>query len=82
MGHCVLHLNFDLKTTCNIRHHFHDPVGSLKIEGPLYTFIHRLYISIFSSALCYCTAELLSSVRPSVDIVFSETVKWIDTKFY
>ncbi len=22
------------------------------------------------------------SVRPSVDIVFSETVKWIDTKFY
>ncbi len=42
----------------------------------------------FSFALCYCIAELLSwrgrssSVRrPSVDIVFSETVKWIDTKF-
>ncbi len=43
---------------------------------------------IISSALCYCTAELLSSRgrpsvrRPSVDIVCSETVKWIDTKFY
>ncbi len=49
---------------------------------------------IFSSALCYCTAELLSwrgrsasigrptVVSPSVDIVFSETVKLIDTKFY
>ncbi len=37
----------------------------------------------FSSTLCYCTAELLSSRgRPSVDILFSETVKWIDTKFY
>ena len=23
-----------------------------------------------------------SSVRPSVDIVFSETIKWIDTNFY
>ncbi len=23
-----------------------------------------------------------SVIRPSVDIVFSETVKWIDTKFY
>ena len=44
------------------------------------------YFHFISSALCYCTAELLTwaSVvrRPSVDIVFSETVKWIDTNFY
>ncbi len=42
----------------------------------------------FNSALFYCTAELLSwrgrpsSLRPSVDIVFSETVQWLDTKFW
>ncbi len=40
---------------------------------------------VFRSALCYCTTELLSwrgRLRPSVDIVFSETVKWIHTKFW
>ncbi len=44
---------------------------------------------IISSALCYCTAELLSSRgRPSssvralfVDIVFSDTTEWINAKF-
>ena len=37
---------------------------------------------IFSSALCYCTAELLSSRgRPSVTPVFSETIKQINAKF-
>ena len=40
---------------------------------------------IFSSALCYCTGELLSwRGRPSSvrrHVFFSETVKWIDTKF-
>ena len=47
-----------------------------------------------NSALCYCTAELLSSRgrpssnvcrrrrRPFVDITFLETVKWIHTKFW
>ena len=53
--------------------------------------------TVFSSALCYWTAELLSSrerpssvvVRPlpvrclsSVDIVFSDTTEWINAKFW
>ena len=39
-------------------------------------------LAIFSSALCYWTAELLSSVvRPSVNPFFSETVKQINAKF-
>ncbi len=44
---------------------------------------------LFSSALCYCTAELLSSrgrpssVRPSpVDIFFSDTTESINAKFW
>ncbi len=39
--------------------------------------------TIFSSALCYCTAELLSSCgRPSsVKAVFSEPVMQINAKF-
>ncbi len=28
--------DLDFKTTCNIRPHFVDPMGGLKIEGPLY----------------------------------------------
>ncbi len=50
--------------------------------------IYRERMLIFSSALCYCTAELLSSrgrpssaVRPSVKTVFSEPVKHINAKF-
>ncbi len=61
-------------------HHVH-----LVLELP---FI-KYYETIFSSALCYCTAELLSSrgrpsssVRPSVDIVFSEITEWINAKFW
>ncbi len=43
-------------------------------------------VNIFSSALCYCTAELptvvtRASVRPSVKPVFSEHVKHINAKF-
>ncbi len=29
-------LNLYFKTTCNIRLHFHGPIGGLTIEGPLY----------------------------------------------
>ncbi len=45
---------------------------------------------VFFSALCYCTAELLSWCRhpssyvhrPCIDIVFSDTIKSINSKFW
>ena len=39
---------------------------------------------VFSSALWYCTEELLSWLghSSSVDIAFSETIKWTDTKVW
>ena len=44
---------------------------------------------IISSALCYCTTELLSSrhagvrrLSSSVDIVFSDTTEWFNAKFW
>ncbi len=54
-------------------------------------YFHKHICSFFSSALCYCTAELLSSRgrpssvvrrrpsvrRPSVDSFFSDTAEWI-----
>ncbi len=36
-------LNLYFKTTCNIRPHFHGPMGGLKIEGPLYTSLWPWY---------------------------------------
>ncbi len=78
------HINFIFKSS--VSHLLILP--AIKFQSDIHVHRFRVGVCFFSSALCYCTAELLSSrrrpsfVRPSVDIVFSETVKWIDTKFY
>ncbi len=58
------------------------------ISSKLNNWTHEDVDVIFSSALCHCTAELLSSrwrpssiVRPSVKPDFSEPVKKINAKF-
>ena len=62
---------------------------SLRQWKPIGDRLEYSYCTVLSSALCYCTAELLSSrcrhasVRPSfVDIVFSDTTEWINAKFW
>ncbi len=48
------------KTTCNIRPHFFGPMGSLKIEGPLYFVEAMGFLSFFLSDIVYLFLPFIS----------------------
>ena len=50
------------KTTCNIRPYLLDPMGGLKIEGPLYQYLH--FVSDCRSRHCVSLCYSVTACRP------------------